>query len=66
MNAKVGDAIVVDSAHIGKAPRKGEILEVRVEDGREFYIVRWDGECHERLFFPWSTSHVLRREAVAQ
>jgi Domain of unknown function (DUF1918) len=59
MHAEVGDELVVDSMHTGEEPRKGEILEVRIEDGREHYIVRWDDNGHETLFFPGPTSHVL-------
>ena len=59
MHAQVGDELVVDSTHIGETPRKGEILEVRVDDGREHYLVRWDDNGHETLFFPGPTSHVL-------
>ena len=60
MHAQVGDEIVVDSVHIGEAARRGEILEVRVDEGREHYVVRWDDTRHETLFFPGPTSHVLR------
>ena len=59
MHAEVGDELVVDSMHIGEEPRKGEILAVRIEDGREHYMVRWDDTGHETLFFPGPTSHVL-------
>ena len=59
MKAQPGDELVVDSMHTGEAPRKGEILEVRAQDGREHYIVRWDDTGHETLFFPGPTSHVL-------
>jgi hypothetical protein len=32
---------------------------VRVDDGREHYVIRWDDTGHETLFFPGPTSHVL-------
>jgi len=60
MHADVGDELVVESLHCGGAPRKGEILDVRVEGGHEHYIVRWDDNGHEALFFPGPTTHVLR------
>jgi Domain of unknown function (DUF1918) len=63
MHAEVGDEIIVDSVHIGETPRKGEILAVRVDVGREHYIVRWDDTGHETLFFPGPTPHVLRTGA---
>ena len=62
MVAQVGDELVVDSINAGE-PRKGEILEVRIEDGREHYVVRWDDTGHETLFFPGPTSHVLHTHA---
>ncbi len=52
MEAQVGDELVVDSVHAGEEPRKGEILEIRVEDSGEHYVVRWDDTGHETLFFP--------------
>ena len=59
MQSEVGDELVVDSLHIGEPARKGEILEVRVDDGHERYMIRWDDTGHETLFFPGPTSHVL-------
>ena len=59
MEAQVGDELVVDSMHAGEEPRKGEILDLRIEDGREHYMIRWDDNGHESLFFPGPTSHVL-------
>ena len=67
MSADIGDELVVDSLHAGEAPRKGEILEVRVDDRREHYLIRWDDTGHETLFFPGPTSHVLHthRDAMS-
>jgi hypothetical protein len=59
MQSEVGDELVVDSLRVGEPARKGEILEVRVDDGREHYIIRWDDTGHETLFFPGPTTHVL-------
>src|SRR5215470_12466017 len=33
MNARTGDRIVVDSAHVGQPRREGEVLEVRRGEG---------------------------------
>jgi hypothetical protein len=57
--ARVGDEVVVDSLHLGEPPRKGEILEIRAEPEPEHYVVRWDDNGHETIFFPGSTSHVV-------
>jgi hypothetical protein len=64
MKAKVGDELVVDSVHAGEEPRKGEILEVKIEGGREHYVVQWDDSGHETLFFPGPTSQVLHTHAA--
>ncbi len=63
MDAQAGDELVVDSINAGVEPRKGEILEARIEEGREHYVVRWDDTGHETLFFPGPTSHVLHTHA---
>jgi hypothetical protein len=65
---EVGDELVVDGLHVGEPARKGETLEVRVDDGREHYLIRWDDNGHETLFFPGPTPHVLRthRDASAK
>jgi len=59
MKAKVGDEIVVDSVDLGGQTRRGEVLEVRSEDDDEHYVVRWDDNGHETIFYPGSTSHVV-------
>lgn len=59
MHANVGDQIVVDSVDLGGQTRRGEILEVRNESGDEHYLVRWDDNGHETLFYPGSTAHVV-------
>jgi hypothetical protein len=52
---------MVDSLPVGELARKREILEVRVDDGREHYVVRWDDTGNETLFFPAPTPHLLPR-----
>jgi len=59
MQPEVGDELVADGLHVGEPPRKGEILEVRRDDGHEHYVIRWDDTGHETLFFPGPTSHML-------
>jgi hypothetical protein len=60
--ARAGDEIVVEASHQGAGPRKGEILEVLVESGRERYRVRWDDTGHETLFFPGPTTSVVHTD----
>jgi Domain of unknown function (DUF1918) len=44
----------------GRAPRRGQILEVLGRTGHEHYRVRWD-EQHQSLFFPTDGTRVLQR-----
>ena len=57
MQAKTGDRIVVESAHVGQPRREGEVLEV-VAGEREHYRVRWD-DGHESIYFPSSDCRIL-------
>jgi Domain of unknown function (DUF1918) len=59
VQAKTGDRIVVESAHVGQPRREGEVLEV-VQGEREHYRVRWD-DGHESIYFPSSDCRVLGR-----
>jgi hypothetical protein len=58
MHAKVGDEILVDTAHTGIPQRKGEIIEVLDEAATAHYRVRWD-DGHESLYFPGCDAHVV-------
>lgn len=59
MHAEVGDEMVVDGGHVGEEPRKGLVLEVLGEPGHEHYLVRWDDNGHETIFFPGPDAHVV-------
>ncbi len=52
MKAKIGDHIVIRSRRVGQARRDCEVIEVRGEGGDPPYVVRWDDDGHESLFFP--------------
>ena len=59
MQAKTGDRIVVESAHVGQPCREGEVLEVlEGESEREHYWVRWE-DGHESIYFPSSDCRVV-------
>jgi hypothetical protein len=58
MRAHVGDRLVIKGHHVGEADRDAEILEVRGEDGAPPFLVRWDDDGHEGLFFPGSDALV--------
>ena len=52
MHADVGDRLVIKGHHVGESDRKAEILEVHGDDGGPPFVVRWDDDGHEGLFFP--------------
>lgn len=52
MNANVGDRIVIKGHHIGDPDRDGVVLEVHGPDGGPPFLVRWEDDGHETLFFP--------------
>ncbi len=54
MEAKVGDRLIIRGHHIGDPERDAEILEVRGPGGSPPYVVRWENDGHESLFFPGS------------
>lgn len=58
MQARVGDRIVIRGHRVGQPIRDGEVLEVRGPDGGPPYIVRWEDNGHETLFFPGSDADV--------
>ena len=54
MHATVGDHLLIENHRIGQPTRRGEVLEVRGEEGRPPYVVRWDDDGHTTLLFPGS------------
>ena len=58
MQAKVGDRIVIKGHHVGEPDRDCEVLEARGQDGEPPYLVRWEEDGHEALFFPGSDASV--------
>jgi len=52
VQAAVGDWIIVRSHHVGTAERRGEIVDVRGENGAPPFLVRWTADGHEALLFP--------------
>ena len=51
MQAKVGEVLILKANHVGEPDRSGEILEVRGEDGKPPFLVRFE-DGHEGLVFP--------------
>ncbi|QIK74355.1 DUF1918 domain-containing protein [Nocardioides piscis] len=58
MHAQVGDTLVAESNRTGTAAKRGEIVEVRGEDGAPPYVVKWN-DGHEGLVYPGADAHVL-------
>ncbi len=52
MRAAVGDRLVVKAHRVGEHDRAAEILAVEGHDGAPPYLVRWEDDGHEGLFFP--------------
>jgi hypothetical protein len=52
MKAAVGDLIVVPGRHVGDGQRRGRVVEVRGDNGAPPYLVRWETDDSEGLFFP--------------
>ena len=52
MRAAVGDKIVVKGHHVGDHDREAVILAVEGTDGGPPYLVRWNDDGHEGVYFP--------------
>lgn len=57
MRAATGDRILVHGRTVGSGEQHGEIVEVRGEQGRPPYLVRF-ADGHEGLVFPGSDCEV--------
>ena len=62
MHAHSGDQIVIRGHHVGDPERTGEVLEAHGRDGEAPYLVRWDEDGHQSLFFPGSDAYVRHLE----
>jgi len=57
--AKVGDRIVVRGHKVGQSDRYCAVVEVHNVDGGPPYVVQWDDNDHQELYFPGSDSVVI-------
>jgi hypothetical protein len=64
MKADVGDRIIVRGHRVDEPDRDCVVLEARGPDGEPPYLVRWDDDGHEGLYFPGSDA-VVRHYASA-
>lgn len=62
MHAKVGDRIVISGHRAGESERDCQVLEVRNSNGEPPYLVRWEDNGHEALFFPGPDATVTHFE----
>lgn len=53
---------MVRGHRLGEPNRAAEILESRGTDGGPPYLVRWDADGHESLFFPGSDAYIEHLE----
>jgi hypothetical protein len=58
MKVQVGDMIEVRGRHVDDFPRRGEVLEVRGKDGGPPYLMQWDDNPHQCIYFPGSDAVV--------
>jgi hypothetical protein len=56
--ARVGDRLVIQGHHEGEPRRDAEILEVRGPGGGPPYLVRWEDDGHESIYYPASDAFV--------
>ncbi len=66
MQAKAGDRLIVRGNRVGDPDREAVIVEVRGPNGEPPFIVRWETDGHEGLFFPGPNTHVEHRQGNGQ
>lgn len=64
MQASVGDRLIIRGHHIGEHERTATILEVRGDNGGPPFLVRWEDNSHEGLFFPSTDAVIEHHPAV--
>ena len=52
MHGLIGDQLVVRSRHVRSQESRGQIVEVHGDDGAPPYVVRWEPDGTQGLFFP--------------
>jgi len=54
MRAAIGNHIVVRGRKVGQRERRGLIVDVRGDGGAPPFLVRWENEAGEHLYYPGS------------
>jgi Domain of unknown function (DUF1918) len=62
MKAKVGDWLVVKATRVDQPEKRGQITDVRSNDGSPPYVVRWLDSDNEATVFPGSDAVVVTAE----
>jgi len=64
MRANEGDMIEVRGFRVDDTVRRGRVLEVHGSDGAPPYVMQWDDNPHQCLYFPGPDAvvHHLERE----
>lgn len=52
MQATIGDHVIVHGRNVGNGDRRGEVIDIRGQNGEPPYLVRWEADGHEGLVFP--------------
>ncbi|MFB6889479.1 DUF1918 domain-containing protein [Kitasatospora sp. NPDC056327] len=63
MHAAVGDQLHIHSRAVGMVDQRGEIIEVRGQDGLPPYVVRFE-DGHTGLVYPGPDCTTEPREAI--
>lgn len=66
MYAHVGDELIIEGHRVGEPRRRGEVVEVRGQNGGPPYRVRWDETGRTTLLFPGPDCVVKHLEAEDQ
>lgn len=65
MRARVGDWLVIKGRTNGLGDERGEVVEVKSDDGGPPYVVRWLRNDHETLVFPGPDAVIVSAEEHA-
>ncbi len=57
MHAVIGDTIAIPGHQVGQAGRVGRVIDIRGEDGRPPYAIRWE-DGHESVCYPGPETRV--------
>ena len=66
MRADVGDRLIVRGHRVGDPDRQGEILEIKGDEGRPPYVVRWSSDGRVGLVFPGSDCFIEREDLAGR